>query len=509
MSKLYSILINNANRFPDKEAVIEGERRWTYREFLKQVDQAAAGFKEIAVNPGDRVGLMLFNQKEFLVSFFALRKIGAVVVPINIQMLPQDICFVIQNSGIKHMVIADSLFENIKDLPLRFVIVGDAGKHVQSYESFMAEGAAQGEVPNANTPETDLSFLLYTSGTTGHPKGVMLTERNLLANIEGFGRIVDFGEQDRMILALPLFHAYGLIIALTGLNCGATMTLIPKFSPRGIVDAVVKEQATILPLVPTLFVVILEVIAKRGGIDTSHLRFCVSGGASLPAQLLQRIESVLNVPVIEGYGLTETSPVLTINDPKVGSIPSCVGKPLHNVQVRIVHEDNTECSTGEVGEILVKGENVMSGYFNLPEETRAVLTEDGWFRTGDLGHLDEAGHLFISGGRKKDLIIKAGENISPLSIEEVLYRHEAVREAAVIGIPDERVGEEILACVSLNEGQSVTAQELIRFCREHLSAAYVPSAVEFFDELPKNPTGKIVKKLLRESLAKRTTASSP
>ncbi len=506
MSQFYQALVQNAQRFPSQEAIVEDETRWTYPQFLQQVDLAASAFKAKQVARGDRIGLMLYNQKEFLTCFFALRKIGAIVVPINIQMLRQDIAFVIQNAGLRHIVIDSALYPHLKPYPLSFIVVGDSEDKALSYETFLEQGQALGAVEAVEIPLTDTAFLLYTSGTTGYPKGVMLSERNVLANLEGLEQVAEFGAGDRMILALPLFHAFGIIIALIGLMTGASLSLIPKFQPKTIVEKLVSEKATVLPLVPTLFTVILDLITKQGGIEVPNLRFCISGGASLPSQLLKRIEAELKAPVLEGYGLTETSPVLTINDPCVGSIPGCVGKPLPNVEVRIVHEDGTPCATGDVGEIWVRGENVMKGYYNLPQDSEAAFAPDSWLKTGDLGHLDADGRLFISGGRKKDLIIKAGENISPLTIEEVLYHHPAIREAAVIGIPDPKLGEEIAACLSLKEGQSVTESEIIRFCREQLSPAYVPKAVFFFEELPKNPAGKIVKKLLREDLAKRASA---
>lgn len=503
MSTLYKTLAQNIDRFSALEAVIEDSTRWTYRELLQQVDKAAAGFQAMAIQPGQRVGLMLFNQKEFLTCFFALRKLGAVVVPINIQMLPQDIAYVIQNAGLQHMVVSDAFYANLKQLPLRFVVVGQADAGVMSYTDFLTLGESVGTAVHAETADTDLAFLLYTSGTTGYPKGVMLSEKNVLTNLQGFEAMLDFGDTDRMILALPLFHAYGLIVALTGLMAGAALTLIPKFHPKSIVEALVHEKATILPLVPTLYSVILDLVERRGGVALPDLRFCISGGASLPTPLLQRIESVLHTTVLEGYGMTETSPVLTVNDPAVGSVPGSVGKPLPNVQLKIVREDGTACAVGEVGEILAKGDNRMMGYYNLPDDTQAVMTADGWIRTGDLGHVDAQGYLFISGGRKKDIIIKAGENISPVTIEQVLYQIPAIHEVAVVGIPDEKLGEDIAACLSVKEGHSLTAKEVLQYSREHLSPTYIPARVEFFDELPKNPTGKIAKKLIREALSKR------
>ncbi len=493
----YAALEANARAYETHEALVEGDTRWTYGQLLEQVDAAASGFHGLGIQPGERVGLMLFNQKEFLVAFYALRKLGAVVVPINLNMLPEDIGFVIMNSGIRRMVISDSLYPNLKHVPLQFIMVGDATDGHLAYDSLLTTSGTTGPV---SVNDTDLAFLMYTSGTTGHPKGVMLSERNLKSNYEGFVQLAQFTHSDRMLLALPLFHAFGLIVAYAGLQRGATLILIPKFMPRSIVEALAHEKITLLPLVPTLFSVILELLQKHGNIQLPELRYCISGGASLPAKLLERIEAVLKAPVMEGYGMTETSPVIAFNDPSVGSIPSSVGKPLANIQVRIQKEDGSIGAVSETGEIQVKGDNVMLGYYNLPEETQAILTQDGWLRTGDQGYLDPQGRLFIN-GRIKDLIIKAGENIAPIGIEDVLYHHPAIRDAAVVGIPDPKLGEDIAACVSLKEGQSVTASELLRHCREHLPAAYVPRMVEILPELPKNPTGKIMKKRLREQLA--------
>jgi len=500
MSQFYQTLKTTAEKRATHDAIIEGETRWTYSQFLQQVDQATLAFQTQGITPGERVGLMLFNQKEFLVCFFALRKMGAIVVPINIQMLPQDIAYVIQNAGMRQLVIADSFYPLLKQMPLNFIVVGETQEGGLSYEQFLntAEGAAQ-EV--AQDPD-QLAFLIYTSGTTGYPKGVMLSENNVTSNMAGFREVIHFYETDRMVLALPLFHAYGLVVSLTCLMVGGAITLVPKFHPKKIVEALVSEKATILPLVPTLFTVILDLISKTGAVD-HELRFSVSGGAALPAPLLEKIEAVFHAPVIEGYGLTETAPVLAVNDPEIGSIPSCVGKPLPNVQIKIVSKDNTDCVTGEVGEVLAKGPNIMLGYYNLPEETQAAMTPDGWFRTGDLGHLDAEGRLYISGGRKKDLIIKAGENISPVPIETVLYAMEGIREAAVIGLPHEKLGEEIVACVALHEGQALSPQDIIRHCRALLAPAHLPGEVIILEELPKNPGGKVVKKLLREQLTHR------
>ncbi len=506
MSLFYQTLYKTVQKHFQKEALIEGGTRWVYSDFLAQVDKAASAFSAQGITAGDRVALMLYNQKELLVCFFALRKIGAIVVPVNIQMLPQDIAFVFQNAGARMIVVADGLYPHIQHVPLPMIVVGEAEGAPLTYNDFLAKGTAPVEV--ADSSEKDLAFLIYTSGTTGYPKGVMLSEHNVLVNIEGFRKVLSFTEVDRMVLALPLFHVYGLIVSLTGLFTGGTIALIPRFHPKKIVEAIVAEKATILPLVPTLFTVILDIIEKMGGIDTSNLRFSVSGGAALPKALLERIQSVLKAPVMEGYGLTETAPVLAVNDPRTGGIPGSVGKPLPNVKVRIVDEGGSEVDMGEIGEVQAKGENVMQGYYNLPDDTQKAFTKDGWFRTGDLGHLDAEGNLYISAGRIKDLIIKGGENISPLPIENALYAHPAVKEASVLGMPDAKLGEIIVACVTPKEGETLAAQDVLRHCREHLTGAHIPDEVIFLEDLPKNATGKVIKKVLKANLLERQASLS-
>ncbi|MBT5762224.1 MAG: AMP-binding protein, partial [Nitrospina sp.] len=312
----------------------------------------------------------------------------------------------------------------------------------------------------------------------------------------GFLEHLHFTPEDKVILALPLFHSFGNIIALVLLRTGATLILLKQFQPKSILASIAQHKATILPLVPTIYSFLVELYA-RGGYDVSSLRYCISGGASLPEALLKKVEEGLGVTVIEGYGLTETSPVIAVNTMKDGSVPGSVGPVLPNVELDIVDDSGKQVAQGEVGEIRVRGVTIMKGYWNKPEETAETLSADGWLRTGDLGHLDEKGRLFISAGRKKDLIIRAGENVSPLAIENALMGHPAIAEVAAVGIADERIGEKVKVCVVLRQDTDATEQELKSFCRQKLPAFMTPDMFQFMESLPKTATGKILKSELR------------
>ncbi|SVD36712.1 uncharacterized protein METZ01_LOCUS389566, partial [marine metagenome] len=273
--------------------------------------------------------------------------------------------------------------------------------------------------------------ILYTSGTTAKPKGVMLNESQFAANSRDSLTHIPITSGDRVIVALPLFHSFGNIMALMVFMVGGTLILLKQFAPKSILQSIVNHQATILPLVPTIYSFLVD-LYSRGDYNVSSLKYCISGGAALPRNLLRKVEEALKVSVIEGYGLTETSPVIAVNTFKDGSFPGSVGPIIPNVEVKIIDESEKEKSTGEVGEILVRGKTVMQGYWKRPEETNEVVTPDGWLKTGDLGHFDESNRLFISAGRKKDLIIRAGENISPLAIENALINHSAIAEVAAV-----------------------------------------------------------------------------
>jgi long-chain acyl-CoA synthetase len=490
--------------------IVEDGCQWRLSDFREQVYRLASHLNERGIQPGDRVALMFMNQKEYLVGFFAVLHAGAVVTPINITLPHEDIAYVIGDSGAS-LMLADASFAPLLDgrLPIPMLMANspDPAKF-PSLEAAIEQGDPQFAGRPAGDANT-MRILMYTSGTTGRPKGVMLSEQNLLANMEGLHPVLRLHEGERLLLALPLFHAYGQIIALYALHCKAPIYLVPNFAPKKILQTLVEHQINLLPLVPTLFSVLLSSIPKVGVENLRHLKACVSGGAALPEALLKTLEGMLDLQVIEGYGMTETAPVLAVNERRSEGkeiIAKSVGRPLPNLEMKLVDEQGNSIvhEPGQVsaeGEIVVRGPNVMLGYYNLPEETKQTFDADGFLKTGDLGHFDAEGRLFISGGRKKDLIIKAGENIAPVRIEEVLMQHPAVRNVAVIGIPDDKLGEDILACVERQPDVFTSEAELRRFCRDNLTPFLVPASIRFYDELPKNPAGKILKPKLRQENA--------
>lgn len=536
----------------DQLLVAEGDQRFTAGDLQQKALSLAHTWQhEHGLQPGERVALCLSNQWEWLVAFFAARLLGLVPTPVNLQLGVEGLLYLLQDARVSLLVVDASLIAQMlskasslqqlaasgSKLPWPVMAtrvspemdgtLGHLFSAVSHFEAAIAKPlqAADREALLAatrrDTPDTGLSLLLYTSGSTGSPKGVQLSEANLLANLDGFTRVLQFpAEGQLMMLALPLFHGFGLICLLYALALKAPVVLAPKFQPKALLQALLSHPVTILPLVPTFFSLLLEagrtMLRGAGAGEVSKpfpsLRYCISGGATLPPVLLDKVEATFGVEVLEGYGLTETSPVVAVNTPLQGRIPGSVGRVLPNMRVAIApltapdaREEFMGAETGE-GEILLKGPNVFTGYLNQADATKTAFTEDGWFRTGDLGRFDARGNLYISGGRIKDLIIKSGENIAPVKIEQALMAYDDALEVAVIGKPDERMGELILACVALKSGvpsaeTTAAAVKAVRqHCQEHLPPLYLPDEVLFFEGLPKTPTGKIAKPELRRQL---------
>jgi long-chain acyl-CoA synthetase len=524
----------------NRPVIYEGETTWTFDTFRDQVYRVSWALTQHGLKPGDRVALLLGNQKEYLVSLLAILHAGGVVVPVNSTMPPETIGYVIQDSGAKRVIANPSFLALLQKLPLTVFVTGlntsvekkqeqhpteqapDGLADIRCYQTLLAEEApSEGNLSDTHSDMTypeqhAMRILMYTSGTTGNPKGVMLTEGNLLANLEGITQALTLQADDRMLLALPLFHAYGQIIALLALQQQASLYLEPSFSPKAIIQTLQKESISVLPLVPTMFTMLLTAVKKYPGLTFPGLKWCISGGAALPEKLLSSLKTELGLTVLEGYGLTETAPVIAVNRFQTGAISGSVGSVLHNVTVRLMAETGLPLSAdqvkaGETGEIVVKGANVMQGYYNLPEESHQAFDADGYFKTGDLGHFDANGNLYLSSGRKKDLIIRAGENIAPVQIENILHRHPNVRAVAVFGIPDEKTGEEMVACIEASApsgidtthaepGTSLTASQLKQFCLESLPAFMVPRYFWILpesDSIPKNQLGKALKAVLK------------
>ena len=486
------------------QVVLENNQTLHREVFNQQVHQLAGALQQAGIAPGDRVALAFGNQSAFIISFLAVWQVGAVVVPVNLQWPESDIGYVLYHAGAKLVLAAQPIAEKFAGscpLPL-WASNGTDG----SWEQALQAAAPLSDL--IVRPETDMAVLIYTSGTTGKPKGVMLSEKNLATNLAGIAEVLTFGTQDMVLMALPLFHAFGLILTLHCLEVNATLLLVPRWTPNALAQALIQQPVTVLPLVPTLFSLLVQGLK---GQQPSQLKYCVSGGATLPPKLLAQVEAALGCPVLEGYGLTETSPVVAVNRPCDGSTPGSVGRVFPNVQVSLLDDNNQWLPVepghnSDVGEICVKADSVMMGYYQQPEATAQVMTPDSHFKTGDLGHLDAQGKLYISGGRKKDLIIKAGENISPVRIEGVLYNHPAVAEACVYAVPDDRVGEEIMAAVVLKPG--FTEAELKKHCMTDLPPSMVPKQITLLDEMPKNAVGKIVRSEVADVCKTQLTSAS-
>jgi long-chain acyl-CoA synthetase len=502
----FKYLKEHARKDPSNLAIIDGESCLSYGEFVSQIECFASAISKLELNANSKIGLMCLNQKEYLIVFFAALLKGVPIIPFNFLFQPEDLIYIRQDAGIDTLVV-DSTF--VKPEVATFfklfdskILIGPAdpkqiGEGTVRWEEFMINGGSNESIKRHERAENIPDVILYTSGTTSKPKGVMLDEKQFDSNCTGFLQYLHFRRDDRVIVALPLFHSFGNIMALALLRSGATLILLKQFQPKTILESIAHHKATILPLVPTIYSFLVQLYA-RGGYDVSSLRYCISGGASLPESLLKKVEDGLGVTVIEGYGLTETSPVIAVNTMQEGSVAGSVGPVLPNIELKISDDSGKPVAPGEVGEIRVRGETVMKGYWKQPNETAKALTTDNWLKTGDLGHIDENGRLFISAGRIKDLIIRGGENISPLAIENALMNHPAINEVAAVGIPNERLGEKVEVFLTILEGTKVTEQELKEFCRDKLPSFMIPDTFKFMESLPKTATGKILKCDLRQ-----------
>lgn len=456
----------------------------------------AGHLKAKGIEPGDRVAIMLPNVPHFAIAYYGALQLGAVVVPMNPLLSPREIAYYLANSGAKCIYVWNAFAEGAQagadEAGVDCVVVDPA-----EFPKLVA--AAEPIAGTVNRGPEDTAVILYTSGTTGLPKGAELTHDNLGQNIARCGALYDPTPGDVLFGALPFFHAFGQVGALNvGVAYGATVTLLPRFEADAALKLIERDKVTVFLGVPTMHT------ALAGSPDTttdiSSLRIAISGGASLPVEVLNAFEKKFNCPVLEGYGLSETSPIASFNQLAVGTKPGSIGTPIEGVEMRIVGEDGQVVPTGERGEIEIRGHNIMKGYWQNPEATAAAISEDGWFKSGDIGTTDEDGFFYVV-DRKKDLIIRGGYNVYPREIEEVLYEHPAVLEAAVIGIPHETLGEEVGAAVVLKPGTSATPDELQAFVKPNVAAYKYPRLVWLLDELPKGPTGKILKREIKAPAA--------
>ena len=491
---LGSILAATASSRPDHVALRLGDNEMTYRELDRAARGIASALRDRGIAPGEKVALLIPNVPEFTTLYFGILYAGCTVVPINVLLSGEEIQFHLEDSDAK-LLFAHSFFE--ASARAGADAAGVELSLANGDEPTTAEGMARCEPFRELHPTSavDTAVILYTSGTTGKPKGAELTHSNLLMNCTVVPpRLAPVSSDDVALAALPLFHSFGQTsIQNTTISFGGTFTLLPRFTPEEAFAIMERDRVTRFAGVPTMYFALLHHEAERA-YDLSSLRFCLSGGAPMPVEVMRAFEERFSVQILEGYGLSETAPVASFNSVDRPRKPGSIGYPVWGVDMAIFDENDRPMDAGEPGEICIRGHNVMKGYLNRPDATKESM-RGGWFHSGDIGFCDEDGVFWIV-DRKKDMIIRGGFNVYPREVEEVLYSHASILEAAVIGVPDESHGEEVKAVIVSNEPK-LGADEVIAYCKEHLAAYKYPRLIEFVDSLPKSATGKILKRELR------------
>ena len=492
-----------ASRLGEKTAIVFHDQAISYSQLDAEIDRAAAGFAALGVRPGDRVGVLVHNVPHFIYAYQGLARAGAVTLPLNTMLTTDEVSYILADADARAVVVSEpyvGIVDGLREtLPmLEHVIVAGTTAPVGTMTWEQMLGRGSGGPPAVDPSPDDLAVLAYTSGTTGRPKGAMLSHANLLANLDQMSqaKLLAEAEDDVVLLALPLFHIYALnvILGLT-VRAGGSAVLLERFDAVGSLDAVERHGVTVLFGAPPMFIAWLNTPGVER-YDLSKVRLAVSGAAPLPAMVLEDFRRKLGITIWEGYGLTETAPGVTSNAMGEEAKPGSIGKPLPGVDVRIVDASGDDVEDGDPGEILVRGPNVFRGYWRQDDATAEVL-RDGWLHTGDVGYEDADGYIFLV-DRVKDLIIVSGFNVYPREVEDAIFRHPKVAEAAVVGIPHPYTGETVKAYVVLKPGESATEEEVLEFCKRSLARFKCPQVIEFVKELPHLPTGKVLRRLLRE-----------
>ena len=482
---LARLVTDAAARLPEHPALKLDDAVLTYAQLSGATAHMAGLLAAKGVEPGDRVGIMLPNVQYFPVAYYGILRAGGVVVPMNVLLKGREVSFYLNDPEAKLLLawhgFEEAAREGAEEAGAELVVVKPG-----EFEQLL--GGTEPVTELAERDGSDTAVILYTSGTTGTPKGAELSHDNLYTNCDVSVHTLFSGSEDDVILgALPLFHTFGQTCAMNAATCvGALLTMLPRFDAGKALEIIERDQVTVFAGVPTMYGAMLN-HPERGRFDVSCLRVCVSGGAAMPEQIMRSFEAEFGCKILEGYGLSETSPVASFNHPNRERKPGSIGTPIAGVEMKLVD------AVDGVGEIAIRGHNVMKGYWGRPEATAEAIGADGWFLTGDMAMVDSDGYFFIV-DRTKDLIIRGGYNVYPREIEEVLYEHPAVREAAVLGVPHDELGEEVGAAVALKDGQEVGADELQAFVKEQVAAYKYPRRIWFVDELPKGPTGKILKR---------------
>lgn len=505
MRNICEILINSASKYPHKPSIIFGQKRISFSELHIFTDRLAQGLRELGVGKGDRVALLLGNSPHFIISYFAILKLGAIVVPINHMFKFEEIRYVVSDSQASTLITSFSYLDMVikikEELDSLKNILSTSKEKEDIFSIYEWAYDSAKEFTPENVRGDDLAAILYTSGTTGYPKGAMLSHKNLISNALASKEAIGATRRDKAICILPLFHSFAATVCmLLPLYVGGAVVIMKSARPfKRTIRAILKNKVTIFVGIPSLYNILKDVKLPKI-IDSFLIRFllpirvCISGAAALPIPTWEKFQKRFRVPLLEGYGLTEASPVVSLNPFKGINKGGSIGLPINGVEVDIVDTNNESLGVNKVGEILVKGPNVMKGYFNKPEDTAQTI-RNGWLYTGDLGKKDEEGYIYIV-GRKKDMVNVRGLNVYPREIEDLLYQHPKVKEVAVIGIPDYHKGEVPKGFIVLKEGAQATEREFVLYLRERLANYKIPRYIEFRENLPKNTTGKILKRVL-------------
>ena len=515
MLNLASILEISARDHKDNTAFIFADKEYSFDQINKAANQVANGLVSLGIAKGDKVAISCFNLPYFPIIYFGILKAGAVVVPLSVLLKSDEIEYHLKNSEAK----AYFCFHGTEELPM--AKMGSAGfEKVVGCEHFitiMPTPDMPSSVPGCKTfgelvanqsPEFDIAVtetddtavIVYTSGTTGFPKGAELSHSNLIMNAIACKDLFGSNAGDTQLVVLPLFHIFAMTVLMnTGVMTGACSVLLPRFDAKDVLGLLQKHEVSVFAGVPTMYWGLAAYDGNEFDLDAiaKNLRMSISGGASLPVQVLNDFEAKFNVPILEGYGMSEGSPVVTFNKSEKERKPGSIGLPIWGVEVKLVDADGAEVPVGEKGELWYRGHNVMKGYYNNPEATADTIT-DGWLHSGDIAIKDEDGFFFIV-DRTKDMIIRGGLNVYPREVEEVIMKHDAVSLVAVIGIPDEKMGEEIKAFVVLKDGHEANSEDIMSYAEGKLAAYKYPRVVEFLDAMPMSATGKILKKELRKA----------
>ncbi len=496
---LGDIVSRTAKQKKDKIAAVLDDCKITYKELEKESNQLAHGLIDLNITPSDMVSIMLPNSIEFLISYLGVIKSGATMVPLNISFKVPAVEYILNNSEARVIITSEKFLPLVKDCNLDFLeniilVDGDQADDYILLSDLKAQKETLPELKNIDSEFT--AACLYTSGTTGQPKGAMLSHHNLIFDTQKTIEHLKVDDSDRYICVLPMFHAFAeTVCMLMPLFLGAEIVIVDRFLPEKVLKTIQEKNVTFFAGVPTMYSALLNV-KNKDQFDLSNLNLCISGGAAMPQQTMEDFEKTFNVKILEGNGPTETSPVAYVNPVDGERKSGSVGLPIPETEVKIVDENDNELAVNEIGEITVRGEHVMKGYFKMPEATAETL-RNGWLHTGDLGKMDEDGYVYIV-DRKKDMINVGGMNVYPREIEEQLYRHPKIKEAAVVATKDELRGEIPKAVIVLKDNEMATEREIQKYCMQYFANYKVPKLVDFIEELPKNATGKIDKKTLSD-----------